>query len=248
MPAIPITTLTAHYDASPYLAADRLTVNSHHLKGAFVDHLKRSHADQIERGDIDLTTILNKDADGRRVVSYPLLQFRLGMSVLQIVGVRQGADALDVWIESALAKDGGIPLSRSQLSLSDVEQTTYRWRPHLSPSKLYLYRLHRWKPYSSTSLKQQRPLRDLLFGQIMRILDDLDIALPARPQIKLLQHRALPPVEAYDKTHRVRWKVYHAMFISNVHLPDHIGVGHESRLGFGRLERIDLNSWDGYGW
>ncbi len=235
--SIPITTVTGHIDMTIFQTKDSLPINSNHLKGAVIEYIFDHLIEDLGKKEISPAQIFNKDEHGVRKVSYPLIQFDLSPSgIIKIVGICQGSKTINLWI-NRIYDQQDLKIKGKKIIIKFIHETCQLWRPELLPH-LQVYEIRKWKPYSTDTLKQRKPLDNIIWGQLLRITDDLDIKLARRPRIDLLRYKEIQRIDPYDRSHKIRWRAFNGQFATNINFPNNIGVGHEARLGFGKIKKL----------
>ena len=223
MKPIPITQITAPCSKEHY------NINAHQLKGAFTDYAIKNLKKKFKKKKIPLDIMYNRDKDNKQIQRYPLLQFGVKDRKIHITGIQKGAKLLETAIKTILKEDN-FTVNNKTFPVKYIEHNVQYWYPQILPY-YKIYKLENWNPFDKETLKDEKQLQGILYGNIMRIIDDLKIKLDKRPDIKLINYRQTEPA----KGSKINWLSYNASFSANINLPQHIGIGHEPRLGFGKI-------------
>ena len=225
-PPIPITQIKIQY------VGEQKEITAAQLKGAFsayvVQHLKES----LEKKRITPDIIYNRDAAGKPIQRYPLVQFGTLDNTFEIVGIGKGDVITTQWLKRVL-KETDFTINGKEVDLLYPEKTTQFWYPGLLPQPR-LYRITEWKPFDAETLGNEFRLNGILWGNLHRIFDDLGIRFNEKVNIRLQKITKRKPAKGY----KIEWINYDAVFSTNVNLPQHIGIGHEPSIGSGKIEKL----------
>lgn len=224
---IPITQIKLKYQS------EQKKITAPQLKGAFAAYLETHLKEELMKMKIPLDIVYNRDEEGKPIHRYPLLQFRTERQEVEIVGIANGDQVVNLWVEHVLkAKD--FQINGKDIVFLYPEINTQKWYPQLMPQQSN-YRISSWKPYDSETLGNESRLDGIIWGNIHRMLEDLGIQLKGKTAIHLRSFKKRKPVKGYH----INWINYDAVFSTNINLPQHIGIGHEPSIGSGKMHKID---------
>jgi hypothetical protein len=172
---------------------------------------------------------------------YPLVQYKVRHRRAALLGLGQGAQAVQLWW--ALAQ-GRLPLHGREQALALADQWQVLWQPQLLDHER-LYRLNKWLPLNAANyatwqrtprLADKAQLLDrLLWGHLFHLLEGLGAQLP-RAQVRL--YVASIDHQSYQNCYGVRKLALDVTFATNVDLPPEIGLGQGVSVGFGKAQPL----------
>lgn len=248
MNAIPITTVTFLYDTYSGF------IKPQEFKGAFTSFVQKNCTKTLVKNKIPLDLIYNRDEQGKTLLRYPLVQLSVEDDLITLVGIGEGSKLLQIGVEALLLQNQ-IILNEIPIDLQLKTFQTQYWYPELS-RQYQVYQLISWKPFDSQSLKNKahklnndlllshldkknkerfNALEEIIWGNISRMLDELDVYFERKPDLYILNYQEKPTQEGY----KIPWKTFDVQFISNVNLPSNIGIGHETSIGSGKIIRME---------
>ncbi|ADB41981.1 CRISPR-associated endonuclease Cas6 [Spirosoma linguale] len=234
---IPITTVTF-----PEIALR--TRDAHKLRGYFGELFKEHSPLLHNHLEADMPT----DADGAVTVkfryAYPLVQYKVLDQVPTLVGLGEGATLLtqlflqmrEVQIESqtfpVLSKH--IRHERVPLGLAN-DLIEYRFETLWMALNQENYRDYR----RYAEVEQQAQLKRVLTSQILALFREFDLWLEPHERIMV----RLDVQERTTQFKNQTMMAFTGSFLTNVILPDGIGLGKAVSRGFGTLTRMNNGQW-----
>jgi len=172
---------------------------------------------------------------------YPMVQYRSVEGKAAIVGVGKGVEALQLFKEFEIPS---VSLGKRTHTYSMIESRERHWETSLS-NTLMTYKVRQWIPFPPKKvnqwnaekrlLKRAELLDRALFGNFFHVMDDLDLNIQ-RSDLELFVCDL--EKEQYVDCFRVKKMALDATFMTNFPLPENIGLGQGSALGFGRIQRL----------
>ncbi len=172
--------------------------------------------------------------------SYPLIQYKRLGGKAAIVCIEEGVDIIGQFLLSC----GG------KLRIGDREITCDTKR--IQPARLLIqtweqpfnYHITRWLPLNSKNYQLYQSvegvvekttfLENIMKGNLLSMLKGLDIHLEKELQVKFTQIS-----NPYIITNKgVKLMAFNADFVSNLSIPNNIGIGKNASLGYGTVHQI----------
>lgn len=177
----------------------------------------------------------NHDQDGYHY-TYPLVQYKRIGGCAAIVGINEGADAVESLFEGKESYHCQLGNRKLEMELVAIraEKVSIRCR-----EKKYTYSISRWIPLNSENYQvfQQTEgivervgmLEKILIGNILSLAKGVGVYFdsPVTCRILQLEHNGLTPYK------EVELMSYSAVFQCNVQLPEYVGLGKSASLGYG---------------
>ncbi len=181
--------------------------------------------------------------DGSLRYAYPLIQYRVVGGQAALFCVQEGVEAAQLLLQRP-AWDLTLGGQLLTLTLADVRVRQHRLLllPADEPPTLR-YRLRQWLPFNADTYAawQAEPglagqyalLERLLVGHVLAFASGVNWYVPGPVRVALTAVREMRGVVVKG----VRRVAFDVELVTNVVLPDHIGLGRHVSLGFGVLER-----------
>lgn len=183
----------------------------------------------------------NHTEDGRCMMHYPHIQYKILDGKPSIVGIGDGADSLESLFE--LNSQFQIQIGRCFRDYSVLSKNTYYFAPSESIDEKRRYLIDGWLPfnqsnyteYNETSSLSERimQLDSVLKGNILSLYKDFNVFINNQITgniVNLHEHKA--------SFKRVKMISYDAIIETNVALPEHCGIGKGVSHGFGTIKAI----------
>ena len=175
---------------------------------------------------------------------YPLVQYRSSNGQTTIVGIGEAAGAVQ-----NLASIGRLQLKLGDretiLDVDRCEETYYTPQIYDEPK---LYRLSRYIALTDNNLHEYRELlaltdkimmlEKILVGNILSFFKGIGHYTDQQLAAVITDMDGQEEI----KYKSVRFRTFRLRFVSNVELPDGIGLGKSASVGFGTLQREKLNT------
>ncbi|MCX7769400.1 MAG: CRISPR-associated endonuclease Cas6, partial [Flavobacteriales bacterium] len=178
--------------------------------------------------------------EGTLLYRYPLIQFKSWSGSPAIVALEKGAEALMTWLEekpkSLRVGRRTLPFTVRHLKLSqhilqvwnkDFNYTICNW---LALNK---DNLKAWEKTPSLTQRVQM-LERILTAHILAFAEGVgwNVDKPVKVLVRNIRRQGLCQYK------KVKWKSFDIAFITNVSLPDGVGLGKASSVGFGIVRRM----------
>lgn len=213
--------------------AKHKAITAQQFRGAFIDYIRHKFTDKEQKA-LPMRYAYNKDEYGKQLNGYTLIQYNTYADKLEILAIGNTEKILDLWLNKVL-KNNDFTINGKEISLSKPEKTTLYWYPELG--KHQLYRINNWIPFDSKSLGDETRFDKIIWGNIHRMLTDLEIKFKDKVHINIHEYkRKEKPTKGFD----VNWITYNLVFSTNINLPEHIGIGHIVSLGKGKITKISM--------
>ena len=201
--------------------------DAHKLRGYFADRFR-------EESDL----FHNHEADGKSIYRYPLIQYKVIGKKPIVVGLGEGAK----WLVRAFLQVDEIqideqvyPIQNKNLKSRDVPigvgKELYRYEFYSPWMALNQKNYSLFKKMSSE--EQNQKLQKILIGNILSFFNAFrhhekqQVMLHLRIKDRLMTHFKNQTMETYR-----------ASFVTNVQLPDYIGLGKSVSRGFGTIKKM----------
>ena len=173
--------------------------------------------------------------------SYPQIQYLSINGQAAIIGIGEGANALEVFKK---LKEEAVTIREIEYPCKVVSASEKKWDLEAS-KELKTYRVKQWIPFNpkkhevwknTPQLSEHTELADKArFGHFFHFVDDLRLTID-REQLELYisQIHAQEYVDCFQN----KKMALNIEFITYYSLPENIGIGQDSTLGFGRIERV----------
>lgn len=198
-------------------------------------HKLRGYFAQLFGEDSDL--FHNHQADGKVIYRYPLIQYKVIMGMPTLVGINEGAKLLTqrfIGIQEIVIDDENIPTESKNLKSLELE-------PGVN-GKLYQYEFvnpwlplnqDNWKEYKLMKrMQQQEKLSSILINNFMHFFKGIGHWEENQIMVNLQLEEPRP---VWFKNTRLLG--YTGCFVTNVKLPDWIGLGKSPARGFGTIQQ-----------
>lgn len=171
--------------------------------------------------------------------SYPLIQYKRLNGKAAIVCVEEGADVIGHFLSETTEsiKIGERDTKCNTVKIAPVKILMQTW------NKPFPYQVSRWLPLNKENyLRYQKTegiiervalLEGILKGNILSMLKGLDIYLEDELTIKITN--LSEPYILYNKG--IGLMAFNADFNCNLSIPDYIGIGKNSSIGYGIIRR-----------
>lgn len=172
---------------------------------------------------------------------YPMIQYRSSKGKAVITGIGPGAEALKVFC--TLPCDS-ISIDGENYAYGTTDLRNRNWSVE-NENTLYTYRIKQWIPFNpekhkkwkeTTGLTDRSKLADrALFGHFFHLIEDLGIQVNRN---KLVLNVSAIHNEQYVHCFRIKKFALDVEIVTNYSLPDGIGIGQGTTLGFGQIKRL----------
>lgn len=198
------------------------------LRGALIEKLGRAQ------------DLLHNHSDEGHIHRYPLIQYKCLQGKAALIGLNQGADALQALFADPdrciRFRDQPVTLQVQDLRMQQVVLRTWNKRFH--------YRIHNWIALQDDAYTDYLGTDSLAkrAAILERRLQNTLVSLA-----KGLGWEADAPITAelthFWQPHKVRFKgvvflAFNAEFNTNVYLPDHVALGKAGAFGFGTIHPL----------
>ena len=170
---------------------------------------------------------------------YPLIQYKRINDSLYILGIAKYADL----VFDRVSELQHITLKNTDLSISNIvfEKTT-----HTITEKLCKYRFispwialnaENYTKYNDLdSTFHKKFLENILTGNLLSMLKGLDIRIDYTLYVEIKWFKHMPII-----VHKHGFSGFYAEFVTNLDLPEHIGIGKSVSKGFGVVRKMDMS-------
>ena len=167
---------------------------------------------------------------------YPLIQYKRINDSLYILGIAKYADL----VFDRVSELQHITLKNTDLSISNIvfEKTT-----HAVTEKICKYRFispwialnaENYTKYNNIDLTfHKKFLENILTGNLLSMLKGLDIRIDYTLYVEIKWFKHMPIT-----AHKHGFSGFYAEFITNLDLPEHIGIGKSVSKGFGIIQKM----------
>lgn len=200
------------------------------FRGAVLDAIK----------DDDDILFHNHINDGFRY-SYPLIQYKRIKGKAAIVCINEGANAIRQFL-SKLSYDFSLGEKRRETFVIDVLE--HKPDDLIIDGNKHYYNLNRWIPFNEenyneynkleTIIEKTEFLQRIITGNILSLASGLGVRMEERLSCDLISIGRI--YNSYSKG--VMMRTYDITFRANVNLPNYIGIGKHSSIGFGIISKL----------
>lgn len=187
------------------------------------------------------------DAAQRQVATthhrYPLIQYKIRQHKAELVGIGDGAQALQLWL-SMIGNE--LMVNREVISIDVYHHNHINWKPKLLAT-CETYRINQWLPLNPKNYEvwEKTPrlvdrvqlLDKALWGQLFNLTDNLRIELDRR---KLELYINTIDLQTFKNCFGSKRLALDVTFSTNLNLPDDIGLGKGVSIGFGKVQKIKV--------
>ena len=190
---------------------------------------------------IDLNVFHNRDNNNSSIYRYPLIQYQIANRKASIMGINQGAAALQVLLDyrPQFVNIEGVnypfvlneKISENSVLNLDKQLFSFRmfkWLPLNSDN------YHKWQS-CSTLIEKVELLNKCLFGHIMFFLKNMDSTIDKNELIVFLTNI---DKKSKIKDYNVEKIAFDVTFDCNINLPSLICLGQSSAFGFGKIRPL----------
>ena len=176
-----------------------------------------------------------------RLYDYPLIQYKIQHRRAEIVGIGQGAQAVQLWL-SVIGDQ--LNIHGKVYDLTIYQHQHERWNPVIVADK-GLYRLNKWLPINVEKHRQWKEelrlteriklLEASLWGHLLHLSKRFGIEWPKEKLelfISTIDHMS------YKDSFGIKKLALDVVIATNLNLPDEIGLGQGVSIGFGKVQRI----------
>ena len=181
----------------------------------------------------------SKGAD--RLYHYPKIQYQLRHGKAAIMGIGEGAHALQLWL-SWVGDEFMVNDRPFSLAIADHRQVF--WQPALG-DKCTTYRINKWIAFNAANhdewkqtprlLDKARLLDKRLWGHICHLFEGLDITMEKENLelfVSTIDH------QTYADCYGVQKLALDITFRTNLNLPAELGLGQGTTAGYGKTQPI----------
>lgn len=207
----------------------RLPRSAGHLLRGYFGNAFREHSPLLH----------NHLEDGSYRNGYPLVQYKMVDGTPTVIGIGAGSEV----ILKVFGEVESIRIADQTLDARTKELTYDRIEPRVHADRLFDYRLEtpyrafnqdqypRWRA-AATDAERFALTVQALTGHLLMIFKGLDVWVEKR----IVAYPFFEPLTVGMKGQRLT--AFRGHFVSNVELPDLIGVGKGTSRGFGTLQRV----------
>ena len=177
--------------------------------------------------------------NGRLLYQYPKIQYKTIRKKSAILGFDEGVDNLHHLFSNP---DWQIKVSGRQDKLT-IDELKLRWHTLQTWDKHFQYKLHRWialnsenyKKYKSLPLEERKPfLEKILTGNILAMAKGLGWEVDKAIEVSISDYESMGTATLKN----IKMMTFEVVFSTNVSLPQYMGLGKSSALGFGIIKQI----------
>ncbi len=215
------------------IATHQKAITAEQFRGAFISYIREQFTpDEQKKLPMDLA--FNKDKNAKLLNRYAMMQYATRENTLEIVSLKNSDKIIELWLEKAF-KNQNFSINGKSVKLIDIHRKTNYWQPQLS--KPQLYKIENWIPFRTDNLGDETKFDRIIWGNIHRLLTDLEIEFDEKPFIYILEYkRNKRMIKGYD----IKWISYQLIISTNINLPENLGIGHIISLGNGKIKKIKL--------
>jgi len=183
----------------------------------------------------------NKGEKEENYRRYPLVQYKIRHRKAEIVGIGQGALAVQIWM--SYAKDT-ISIGGKKYPLRVKEISNEHWWPLLT-REVNHYRINKWLPLSPKNhhiwentprmVEKAELLDRILWGNLFSLAEDLAIEIP---RDKLTLYTTNIDMQTYKPCHGIQKMAFDLTFATNLQLPNELGLGQGASIGYGKVQHL----------
>jgi len=208
-------------------------ITSEQFRGAFISYIREQFTPD-EQNKLPMDLAFNKDKNAKLLNRYAFMQYATRKNTLEIVSIKNSDKIVELWLEKVL-KNQNFSINGKSVKLTDIQRKTNYWQPQLS--KPQLYKIENWIPFRSDNLGDETKFDRIIWGNIHRLLTDLEIEFDEKPFIHILEYkRNKRMIKGYD----IKWISYQLILSTNINLPENLGIGHIVSLGNGKIKKLKL--------
>lgn len=184
----------------------------------------------------------NHKGDGFRY-SYPLIQYKRLRGKAAIVCMGDGVDA----VRALLCKEQAVIVlsDRHLLNLAVGKVVIQNCCFAVCPECIYEYGLRRWLPFNSENYQRYCSIQNLsdriemleriVIGNVLSMAGGLNMFVDKRIVAKITSIREYPRTIQFKGVKMVAFDV---IFLTNIELPENVGLGKGCSIGFGVVEKL----------
>ena len=171
--------------------------------------------------------------------SYPLIQYKNIEQQATIVCIDQGTKAIEKFFSQC---DFNFQLGNRKVNMKFASVTPYKLLIERQ-SKMINYHIHNWLPLNSDNYKKYQNisilserinfLEKILIGNILSFTKGVNYFIDFPLQCKLLQLSFAKLISNKN----IKLMSFGADFQCNLNLPDYIGIGKHTSIGYGTITR-----------
>lgn len=181
----------------------------------------------------------NHDGDDKFRYSYPLIQYKRIRGNAAIVCINEGADVIGQFLSEGKTsfnignRNGEFILSKVTPSRTLIQ--TWEKQFHYRVSKWLALNSANYRKYieSTGIVEKTELLQSILTGNLLSICKGLGIFLEKQIEVKIT--KLSEPYMVRNKG--VKLISFNIDFVSNMYLPDYIGIGKNASIGYGVITR-----------
>lgn len=177
--------------------------------------------------------------DGKLLYQYPKIQYKTIRKQSAILGLDEGVDNLHHLFSSP---DWQIEVSGRKDKLT-IDELRLKWVTLQVWDKHFKYKLNRWLAlnsknyltYKKLPLEERRPfLEKILVANILAMAKGLNWEVDKAIEVQILEY------ESFGTTtlKKTKMMAFEVVFTTNVSLPNYMGLGKSTSLGFGNVKQI----------
>ncbi len=185
------------------------------------------------------TLFHNHEKEGFRY-AYPLIQYKQINKKPHLVCIEEGVDEIHHFFSN---KQEGIMLGNRpyELKVDEISLSNFILKVD---TKTIAYKLNNWLPLNqkniatynnlNSEIEQYEFLEKILVGNILSMAKGLNWFIKEKISVKIKS------VKGKQKTKKNRKLLaLNIVFISNIFLPDNMGLGKNSSLGYGTIKKVN---------
>lgn len=178
--------------------------------------------------------------DNKLLYKYPLIQFKSINKKPAIVCLQNGIDVFQDFLNN---KDWQITIGKNKLTLK-VETLFLKQYNIQTYNKMFTYQITNWLALNSNNYNEYRNedvlvnrihhLEKILIANVLSFTKGVEIHIEKPIQLYFTQQIKTRIISYKD----IKLSAFDAEFKTNIFIPDYIGLGKLSALGFGTIKRI----------
>ena len=183
----------------------------------------------------------NHTEDGKCIMHYPHVQYKIIEGKASLVGVADGADSIESLFQ--MSSCYRMLIGREYREFSVASKTSSFFVPSETVEQMKRYIVEGWLPFNKANYNENRDtsslsgrimqLDSVLKGNILSLYKDFHVFIHDQIEANVVK---LQPKNATFK--RVKMISYNAIIETNVALPEHCGIGKGVSHGFGTVKPL----------
>lgn len=202
--------------------------------------IRKFRAAVIEKSKRQSDLFHNHKPNGKSIYRYPLIQYKVIDKRPLILCLNEATNDIHYFLEN---RDFKLPIGKKQVDFA-IEDIHLKFFPFQTWENEYRYNILNYLPFNSEYYKEFQEIeyeldrvkfiQGRLFNHIFGTVKQLELPMPVDLRVNIEKIKGSKYIEHKGVFHQA----YHINFRANLSLPNYIGIGKGSSVGFGIVKKL----------